>query len=270
MFIDGTALAAPAGVVLHLPSRFRRPLGRRHDVGQRRAALPHAAQGAAADLQHPPSTTSRSSSSSRRQLRPVLQPPIECTDRDAPFVLDGVLYHESDLDLEVGCLEQHGTAVGTGLLPVKVATTGLPPSSGNGTRCPFSPFFRPRPTSPPWVSCADSGRRSRPTGASRGFVLASTARAFVGAEGRAPRASRLGGARPWRSVGRSAPTLASAFCDAAVAAASSRTAPLLGRCGAPGSRRAAAWSVRSTGSPAAVPRANSGLPSWARTCSAAS
>ena len=24
---------------------------------------------------------------------------IECTDRDAPFVLDGVLYHESDLDL---------------------------------------------------------------------------------------------------------------------------------------------------------------------------
>ena len=26
--------------------------------------------------------------------------PIECTDRDAPFVFDGVLYHESDLNLE--------------------------------------------------------------------------------------------------------------------------------------------------------------------------
>ena len=34
----------------HLPPRRRRPLGRRHDVGQRRAALRHAAQGAAADL----------------------------------------------------------------------------------------------------------------------------------------------------------------------------------------------------------------------------
>ena len=34
----------------HLPPRRGRPLGRRHDVGQRRAALRHAAQGAAADL----------------------------------------------------------------------------------------------------------------------------------------------------------------------------------------------------------------------------
>ena len=34
----------------HLPPRRRRPLGRRHDVGQRRAALRHAAQGAATDL----------------------------------------------------------------------------------------------------------------------------------------------------------------------------------------------------------------------------
>ena len=31
---------------------------------------------------------------------PFYSRPIECTDRDAPFVLDGVLYHESDLDLE--------------------------------------------------------------------------------------------------------------------------------------------------------------------------
>ena len=33
-----------------------------------------------------------------RQLRPVYSRPIECTDRAAPFLLDGVLYHESDLD----------------------------------------------------------------------------------------------------------------------------------------------------------------------------
>jgi TnpA family transposase len=26
--------------------------------------------------------------------------PVECTDRDAPFVLDGLLYNETDLDLE--------------------------------------------------------------------------------------------------------------------------------------------------------------------------
>ena len=31
---------------------------------------------------------------------PPERSPVECTDRDAPFVLDGVLYHESDLDRE--------------------------------------------------------------------------------------------------------------------------------------------------------------------------
>ena len=31
---------------------------------------------------------------------PFYSRPVECTDRDAPFVLDGVLYHESDLNLE--------------------------------------------------------------------------------------------------------------------------------------------------------------------------
>ena len=31
---------------------------------------------------------------------PFYSRPVECTDRAAPFVLDGVLYHESDLDLE--------------------------------------------------------------------------------------------------------------------------------------------------------------------------
>ena len=29
---------------------------------------------------------------------PFYSRPVECTDRDAPFVLDGVLYHESDLN----------------------------------------------------------------------------------------------------------------------------------------------------------------------------
>ncbi len=31
---------------------------------------------------------------------PYYSLPIECTDRDAPFVLDGLLYNESDLELE--------------------------------------------------------------------------------------------------------------------------------------------------------------------------
>ena len=34
--------------------------------------------------------------------------PVECTDRDAPFVLDGVLYDESDLDLEEHYTDTHG------------------------------------------------------------------------------------------------------------------------------------------------------------------
>ena len=39
---------------------------------------------------------------------PFYSSPIECTDRDAPFVLDGVLYHESDLDLEEHYTDTHG------------------------------------------------------------------------------------------------------------------------------------------------------------------
>ena len=39
---------------------------------------------------------------------PFYSRPIECTDRDAPFVLDGVLYHESDLDLEEHYTNTHG------------------------------------------------------------------------------------------------------------------------------------------------------------------
>ena len=38
---------------------------------------------------------------------PYYSTPIECTDRDAPFVLDGILYNESEL-----LLEEHYTAVG--------------------------------------------------------------------------------------------------------------------------------------------------------------
>ena len=39
---------------------------------------------------------------------PLYSRPVECTDRDAPFVLDGVLYHESDLDLEEHYTDTHG------------------------------------------------------------------------------------------------------------------------------------------------------------------
>ena len=39
---------------------------------------------------------------------PFYSRPVEYTDRDAPFVLDGVLYHESDLDLEEHYTDTHG------------------------------------------------------------------------------------------------------------------------------------------------------------------
>ncbi|MFC1718736.1 Tn3 family transposase [Candidatus Poribacteria bacterium] len=39
---------------------------------------------------------------------PFYSMPIECTDRDAPFVLDGVLYNESDLELEEHYTDTHG------------------------------------------------------------------------------------------------------------------------------------------------------------------
>ena len=39
---------------------------------------------------------------------PFYSRPVECTDRDAPFVLDGVLYHESDLDIEEHYTDTHG------------------------------------------------------------------------------------------------------------------------------------------------------------------
>ena len=46
--------------------------------------------------------------SSRYNYAPFYSRPIECTDRDASFVLDGVLYHESDLDLEEHYTDTHG------------------------------------------------------------------------------------------------------------------------------------------------------------------
>jgi TnpA family transposase len=39
---------------------------------------------------------------------PYYAMPIECTDRDAPFVLDGLLYNETDLDLEEHYTDTHG------------------------------------------------------------------------------------------------------------------------------------------------------------------
>jgi TnpA family transposase len=39
---------------------------------------------------------------------PYYSLPIECTDRDAPFVLDGLLYNESDLELEEHYTDTHG------------------------------------------------------------------------------------------------------------------------------------------------------------------
>lgn len=39
---------------------------------------------------------------------PFYSTPIECTDRDAAFVLDGLLYNESDLNLEAHYTDTHG------------------------------------------------------------------------------------------------------------------------------------------------------------------
>lgn len=39
---------------------------------------------------------------------PFYTVPIECTERDAAYVLDGLLYHESDLDIEEHYVDSHG------------------------------------------------------------------------------------------------------------------------------------------------------------------
>lgn len=39
---------------------------------------------------------------------PYFSLPIECTDRDSPYVMDGVLYNESDLVIEEHYVDSHG------------------------------------------------------------------------------------------------------------------------------------------------------------------
>src|SRR5262249_56435581 len=39
---------------------------------------------------------------------PFYSVPIECTERDAPYVLDGLLYHESELDPQEHYTDTHG------------------------------------------------------------------------------------------------------------------------------------------------------------------
>src|SRR3954466_7183980 len=39
---------------------------------------------------------------------PFYSTPIECTDRDSAFVLDGIFYNESDLELEEHYTDTHG------------------------------------------------------------------------------------------------------------------------------------------------------------------
>ena len=40
---------------------------------------------------------------------PYYSMPIECTDRDAPYVLDGLVYNESDLQIEEHYTDTHGS-----------------------------------------------------------------------------------------------------------------------------------------------------------------
>lgn len=44
----------------------------------------------------------------RKNYAPYNSVPIECTDRDAPYVLDGLLYNESDPPLEEHYTDTHG------------------------------------------------------------------------------------------------------------------------------------------------------------------
>src|SRR5262249_48294326 len=71
--------------------------------------------------------------------------PIECTDRDAAFVLDGLLYNESDMEIEEHLL--HGTELrrirhaGQAVLPThqgRKAPAHLPHRRHNGLRAACS------------------------------------------------------------------------------------------------------------------------------------
>ena len=67
---------------------------------------------------------------------PFYSRPIECTDRDAPFVLDGVLYHESDLDLEEHYTDTHGYTEINFAAFVMVGMRFCPPASAACTAAP--------------------------------------------------------------------------------------------------------------------------------------
>ena len=54
---------------------------------------------------------------------PFYSRPIECADRDALFVLDGVLYHESDLDLEEHSRASAACTASGSTAPTRAATT---------------------------------------------------------------------------------------------------------------------------------------------------
>ena len=62
---------------------------------------------------------------------PFYSRPIECTDRDALFVLDGMLYHESDLDLEENGarLEGHMATLDTHAIARTLTDTPAPTRS---------------------------------------------------------------------------------------------------------------------------------------------
>ena len=71
---------------------------------------------------------------------PFYSRPIECTDRDAPFVLDGVLYHESDLDLEEHYTDTHGYTeinfAAFGMVGMRFSARASAASTASGSTAP--------------------------------------------------------------------------------------------------------------------------------------
>jgi TnpA family transposase len=58
--------------------------------------------------------------------------PIECTERDAPYVLDGLLSHESDLDPEEHYTDTHGyVELNFAAFPMFITTASTMPLTGN-------------------------------------------------------------------------------------------------------------------------------------------
>jgi hypothetical protein len=80
---------------------------------------------------------------------PFYTVPIECTERDAPYVLDGVLYHESDLDPEEHYTDTHGytvilTLVGYSLCQAGTGAAHWPPLGRRATRVCWPLAYGPR------------------------------------------------------------------------------------------------------------------------------